>query len=123
MNNNVILSSTVLSVDYNSTLKTTSATTISISNSIKNCSVSLQYKVIEHIVYLYVMSPLCLIGLVLNVVNLIVFSDRVSRNTLGSFTVTNCFLFYLKVRVGVQFVTKTCFKILIFNVENKECQV
>ncbi|CAF1353826.1 unnamed protein product [Rotaria sp. Silwood1] len=80
MNNNVILPTTVLSVDYNLTLKTTSATTIAISNSIKNCSVSLQYKVIEHIVYLYVMSPLCLMGLVLNVINLIIFSDRSFKN-------------------------------------------
>ncbi|CAF1133392.1 unnamed protein product [Rotaria sordida] len=80
MNNNIILSSTVLSVDYNLTLKTTSTTTIGISNSIKNCNVSLQYKFIEHIVYLYIMSPLCLTGLVLNVINLIVFSDRSFKN-------------------------------------------
>ncbi|CAF3854814.1 unnamed protein product [Rotaria magnacalcarata] len=80
MNNNVILFSTVLSVDYNLSLRTTNATTIAISSTIKNCNVSLQYKIIEHIVYLYVMSPLCLIGLILNVINLIVFSDRSFKN-------------------------------------------
>ncbi|CAF3723666.1 unnamed protein product [Rotaria socialis] len=80
MNNNVILSSTVLPVDYNLSLRTTNATTIAISSTIKNCNVSLQYKFIEHIVYLYVMSPLCLIGLILNVINLIVFSDPSFKN-------------------------------------------
>jgi hypothetical protein len=79
MNNNAILSSTALAVDYSLTLTTTSATTI-ISNSTNSCNVSLQYKFIEHVVYLYFMSPLCLIGLVLNVMNLIVFSDRSFKN-------------------------------------------
>jgi hypothetical protein len=75
MNTSTILSSTVLPVDYTLTLTTTT-----ISNPIKNCSISLQYKFIEHIGYLYLMSPLCLIGLILNVINLIVFSDRSFKN-------------------------------------------
>jgi len=79
MNTNAILSPTDLAVDYNLTLTITSATTI-ISSSTKNCSVSLEYKFIEHIGYLYLMSPLCLIGLILNVINLIVFSDRSFKN-------------------------------------------
>ncbi|CAF1103153.1 unnamed protein product [Adineta steineri] len=75
MTNNTILS---LPVDYNSTL--TLISTATTTTSLKICSVSLQYKFIEHIVYLYFMSPLCLIGLILNVINLIVFSDRSFKN-------------------------------------------
>ena len=47
---------------------------------LQNCSVSLQYTFLEHIAYLYFMSPLCLLGLLLNVINLIVFSDRSFKN-------------------------------------------
>ncbi len=78
MNTNILLSSTTFVVDYNTTLRTSPTTPIM--NSTKNCSVSLQYKFLEHIVYLYVMSPLCCIGLILNVINLIVFSDRSFKN-------------------------------------------
>jgi hypothetical protein len=80
MNTNVIFSSAALAVNSSATLSITSITTTTISNSIKNCSVSLQYKIIEHIVYLYFLSPLCLLGLILNVINLIVFSDRSFKN-------------------------------------------
>ncbi|CAF0753811.1 unnamed protein product [Didymodactylos carnosus] len=45
-----------------------------------NCTLSLQYKLIEHIVYLYIMSPLCIIGLLLNIINLWIFSDRSFKN-------------------------------------------
>ena len=45
-----------------------------------NCSVSLQYRFLEHLVYLYFMFPLCLLGLFLNVINLIIFSDRSFKN-------------------------------------------
>lgn len=82
MNTNGIFLSTVLSVDYNesSTSRTPLSTTLQTSNSTRMCSVSLQYKFLEHIVYLYLMSPLCLIGLLLNVISLIVFSDRSFKN-------------------------------------------
>ena len=53
MNNNTILSPTALAVNYNSPLTITNATTVILPNTIKICSVSLQYKFIEHIVYLY----------------------------------------------------------------------
>jgi hypothetical protein len=75
MTNNALLSSAALAVDYNLTVPITT-----ISNSVNNCSVLLSYKILEHIVYLYFMSPLCLIGLMLNVINLIVFSDRSFKN-------------------------------------------
>ncbi|UJR14168.1 hypothetical protein I4U23_001163 [Adineta vaga] len=70
------------SSDYylTSTILSETTTTRHLTNPIRNCSVSLQYKLIEHIIYLYFMSPLCLIGLLLNVVNLIVFSDRSFKN-------------------------------------------
>ncbi|CAF0989231.1 unnamed protein product [Didymodactylos carnosus] len=45
-----------------------------------NCTLSLQYKFIEQIVYLYIMSPLCIIGLLLNIINLWIFSDRSFKN-------------------------------------------
>lgn len=45
-----------------------------------NCSVALPYRFLEHITYLYVMSPLCIIGLLLNVINLLVFADRSFKN-------------------------------------------
>jgi hypothetical protein len=80
MNNHTIISLTALVANYNSTLAITNATTIATPNILKTCSVSLQYKFIEHIVYLYFMSPLCLMGLILNVINLIVFSDRSFKN-------------------------------------------
>ena len=69
-----ILSSTVAAVDSTLTSTITSSTNSTV------CSVSLQYRFIEHIVYLYFMAPLCLIGLVLNVINLLVFSDRSFKN-------------------------------------------
>ncbi len=80
MNDHVILSSTGLSVDHNLTFALLNNPVIYTSESITNCSISLQYKFIEHLVYLYFMSPLCLIGLILNVINLIVFSDRSFKN-------------------------------------------
>ncbi len=81
MNTNILLSSTTFVVDYNTTLRITSPSpTSTVMSSIRNCSVSLQYKFLEHIVYLYVMSPLCCIGLLFNVINLIVFSDRSFKN-------------------------------------------
>jgi len=82
MNTNGLLLSTVLPVDYSetSTSRIPLSTTVPISNSTRACSVSLQYKFIEHIVYLYLMSPLCFIGLLLNVISLIVFSDRSFKN-------------------------------------------
>ena len=74
MTNYAPLSSMASSLYRNTTLPTTTA------NPMANCSVSLEYRLIEHIVYLYVMSPLCLIGLLLNVISLIVFSDRSFKN-------------------------------------------
>lgn len=44
------------------------------------CTVSLQYRFLEHVFYLYLLSPLCLIGLLLNIINLIVFADRSFKN-------------------------------------------
>ena len=80
MNDHVILSSTALSVDHNLTLILFNNPTFYPFEPINNCSVALQYTFVEHIFYLYFMSPLCLIGLILNVINLIVFSDRSFKN-------------------------------------------
>lgn len=76
MNTSATLFPTLSSVDFGSISTIGNLTTASV----RICSVSLHYKFLEHIVYLYVMSPLCLIGLVLNVINLIVFSDRSFKN-------------------------------------------
>ena len=70
-----ILSSAVVAAGSTLTSSITSST-----GTTAICSVSLQYRLIEHIVYLYFMAPLCLIGLVLNVINLLVFSDRSFKN-------------------------------------------
>ncbi|CAF0747372.1 unnamed protein product [Rotaria sp. Silwood1] len=78
--NDHVISSTVLSVDHNFTLTLFNNPTIYSIEPINNCSVALQYKFVEHIFYLYFMSPLCLIGLILNVINLIIFSDRSFKN-------------------------------------------
>ncbi|CAF1656922.1 unnamed protein product [Adineta ricciae] len=74
------LSSAALTVDHNLTLTLLSNPPFDSIELINNCSVALQYTFVEHIFYLYFMSPLCLIGLVLNVINLIVFSDRSFKN-------------------------------------------
>jgi hypothetical protein len=76
MNDHIILSPSALAVDSNLTLTFLNNPIISSIESLNNCSVTLQYKFVEHIFYLYVLSPLCLIGLILNVINLIIFSDR-----------------------------------------------
>ncbi|CAF2418630.1 unnamed protein product [Rotaria sp. Silwood2] len=78
--NDHVISSTALSVDHNLTLSLFNNPTIYSIEPINNCSVTLQYTFVEHIFYLYFMSPLCLIGLILNVINLIVFSDRSFKN-------------------------------------------
>jgi hypothetical protein len=78
MNDHVILSSSALAVDHNFTL--TLLNNPSIDSIDNNCSVTLQYKFVEHISYLYILSPLCIIGLILNVINLIIFSDRSFKN-------------------------------------------
>ena len=80
MNDHVMLSSSALAADQNFTLSIAHNATIFISESLSNCSVAIQYKFIEHIFYLYFMSPLCLIGLLLNVINLMVFADRSFKN-------------------------------------------
>ncbi|CAF4858425.1 unnamed protein product [Rotaria socialis] len=46
----------------------------------KGCSVSLRCTFIDHIVDLYVMSPLCLIDLILNVIILMIVSDHPFKN-------------------------------------------
>ena len=81
MNDHAILSSAALSVEHNLNLTLLNPpSSIYSVESINNCSVALQYKPVEEIFYLYFMSPLCLIGLILNVINLIVFSDRSFKN-------------------------------------------
>ncbi|CAF0830653.1 unnamed protein product [Adineta steineri] len=80
MNDHIILSSTALAVDHNLTLTLLSNSTIDSIETTNNCSVALQYLVVEQIFYLYIMSPICLIGLILNVINLIVFFDRSFKN-------------------------------------------
>ncbi|CAF4394973.1 unnamed protein product, partial [Rotaria magnacalcarata] len=77
MNAPVILTSAVLSLDHNLTLQLLNHTSTYLTEPINNnCSVALQYSIVEQIVYLYLMSLLCVIGLILNVINLIIFSDR-----------------------------------------------
>ena len=80
MNDHVILTSAGLSVEQNLTLELLNNPSIDSNLPSTNCSVSLQYLFLEHVVYLYFMSPLCLIGLILNVINLIIFSDRSFKN-------------------------------------------
>ena len=80
MNNHVLLQATDFSVEQNLTLVLLNSRTIDINETQGNCSIALQYQFIEHIFYLYFMSPLCLIGLILNVINLIIFADRSFKN-------------------------------------------
>jgi hypothetical protein len=81
MNDHVILSSSALAVEHNLSLILLNNPSIDSIESLNNtCSVTLQYKFAEHIFYLYFLSPLCLIGLILNVINLIIFSDRSFKN-------------------------------------------
>ena len=77
MNDQVMLSSAGLSVvDQNLTIDEYQTPSLLSTN----CSVSLQYRFLEHLVYIYFMFPLCLFGLVVNVINLIIFSDRSFKN-------------------------------------------
>ena len=76
MNTSAILFSNISSFDTSSNSSRGNLSTATI----RSCNVSLHYRVLEHIVYLYFMSPLCLIGLLFNVINLIVFSDRSFKN-------------------------------------------
>ncbi|CAF3665733.1 unnamed protein product [Rotaria socialis] len=80
MNAPVRLPSAVSSLDHNLTLPLLNHSSIYPTEPINNCSVALQYSIVEQIIYLYLMSPLCVIGLILNVINLIIFSDRSFKN-------------------------------------------
>ena len=82
MNDHVMLSPTDFTVEHNLTLVLLNSRTIESNESLitNNCSVALEYKFFEHLSYLYFMSPLCVIGLLLNVINLIIFSDRSFKN-------------------------------------------
>ena len=81
MTDHEMFSSTAFAVDQNFTLTFLDGQDIfSTGRQTSNCSVTLQYRPIEHVFYLYFMSPLCLIGLVLNVINLIIFADRSFKN-------------------------------------------
>ncbi|CAF1543296.1 unnamed protein product, partial [Adineta ricciae] len=55
------MNSNTFHIEYNITSATTTTTTLIPLNSTKLCSIALQYKFLEHIIYLYFMSPLCLI--------------------------------------------------------------
>ena len=69
-----------LSTEHNLTSTLLDSSTKHSIEQINNCSVKLHYTFVECIFYLYFMSPLCLIGLILNVINLIVFADQSFKN-------------------------------------------